>query len=103
MKKKAMDNYKSKFPEKQLAKNKSFRIDRLSDHLHHWSYNEEHYKDIIHISEKDHNRLHRFLTYDQEHFMYRVAVDNETFRQGELLDSKNRHLKFLEWTKTQPY
>ena len=45
-----IENYKNKYPEKYLAKNKSQRLPcKKGNQLHHWSYNEEHYKDVIEI------------------------------------------------------
>jgi arylamine N-acetyltransferase len=83
MKKKAMDKYKARFPEKILAKNKmsGLKAKIKGNHLHHWSYNEEHYRDVIELEESDHNLIHRLTTYDQERKMYRT-------QDGVLLDSK---------------
>ena len=57
---------------------------------HHWSYNEEHYVDIIWLSRKDHMKGHRFIVYDQERMMYRRYDTNE------LLDTKERHELFIK-------
>ncbi len=48
-KKEQMERYKNKFPEKVIAKSKSGKIKAAikGNHLHHWSYNEGHYKDVI--------------------------------------------------------
>ena len=90
--KKAMHKYKTKFPEKAKAKNASQRIYcEIGHHNHHWSYNEEHYKDVIPLHHKVHLKIHRFIEYDQEFFMYR-RYDN-----GELLDTKQKHLDFILW------
>ena len=94
----AMKRYKAKYPEKYKAKNSSQRLNKEGMHFHHWSYNEIHWKCGIDITEKDHNRLHRFLIYDSEQFMYRCAVSLSNFKQGELLDTKERHLSFLNET-----
>lgn len=86
-------NYRSKYPEKYKATNSVQKIDCPKGyHKHHWSYNEEHYKDIIILSELDHNKLHRFCTYDQECKMYRTL-------EGNLLDTKEKHLKHFESIK----
>ena len=92
MKKKAMDKYRTKFPEKVKARNKStcLKAKIKGNHLHHWSYNENHCKDVIEISEKDHNTIHRYLKYDQEFFMYRDFM-------GVLLDTKEAHVKFIKY------
>jgi len=89
VKKKSMGNYKNKYPEKLLASNHSQRLKKINpkNHLHHWSYNEEHFKDCIELSEKEHNKLHRYMTYDQGFKMYR---DNN----GNLLDTKQRHIDY---------
>jgi hypothetical protein len=91
-KKRDMDCYKNKFPEKIKAK---FVIGNslksVKGNLHHWSYNEIHYKDVIDLTIKEHNKAHRFLIYDQERFMYR------RYDTMELLDTKEKHLEFINW------
>src|SRR5207245_2376213 len=32
-------------------------------HLHHWSYNPEHYEDVIPVLAKYHKKLHAFMVY----------------------------------------
>lgn len=90
-KKIAMDNYKEKYPEKILAKNYSGHLkpEVKGNHLHHWSYNKEHYKDIIELKPKDHYTIHRYIIYDQERMMYRR---NDSMV---LLDTKERHLEYI--------
>ena len=90
-KKNEVNKYRSKYPEKYKAKNASQYISSNKGHNHHWSYNEEHYKDVIDISEKDHAKAHRFIVYDQERMMYR-RIDNM-----ELLDTKEKHIEWIEW------
>lgn len=88
-KKKATINSRSKYPEKYIAKNTTQRMPRKQGyHLHHWSYNKEHYKDVIELSVKDHNTAHRFIIYDQERMMYRTL-------SGVLLDTKESHLEYI--------
>lgn len=66
-------------------------------HWHHWSYLKEHHKDVIRLEAKNHRKAHRFLIYDQEHFMYRR---NDTM---ELLDTRERHEAFImEMIATKP-
>jgi len=90
-KKEAMIRHREKYPEKHKAKNATQRLPKKDGHhLHHWSYNEEHYKDVIELSIKEHFTLHRFIIYDQERMMYR-RVDTM-----ELLDSKEKHKNFLK-------
>ena len=90
MKKKAMDNYYNKFPENNKARNKSKKVFKLikSNENHHWSYKEEHWNDVIELSVKDHNTIHRYMKYDQEFFMYRTV-------EGLLLDTRLQHEGFI--------
>jgi hypothetical protein len=83
--------YRKDFPEKYKAQIKSAKIEVLLGNRHHWSYNEEHYLDIIDISFKDHKKAHRFIIYDRERMMYR-RIDN-----NELLDTKEKHLEWIMW------
>lgn len=93
LKKKHMTRYKEKYPEKNKAKGRVQRSSLLEKgyNLHHWSYNEEHYEDVIKLTIKEHNKAHRFLIYDEDSFMYR------RFDTGELLDSKEKHEVFIKW------
>jgi hypothetical protein len=90
-KKKIIKKYQQKFPEKALARKYTeiflTKIDGY--HLHHWSYNQEDWLDVIQLEIKNHYFLHRYLIYDQERMMYR-GLDNI------LLDSKGKHLKYYE-------
>ena len=88
----AIKKHREKYPEKYFAKNTSSRINTKikGNHLHHWSYNQEHYKDVIELSVKEHNKLHRFVIYDQERMMYRKL-------DGELLDTKEKHLAYCDY------
>ena len=90
-KKISMDKYRAKYPEKTKAKASSKRVPKLntSNHHHHWSYNKEHWKDVIELSVKDHNTIHRHMKYDQEFFMYRTV-------EGVLLDTKLQHQGFID-------
>ena len=88
-KKSAIKRYNDNNPEKLKAKGFSQNIKRnKGNNLHHWSYNNEHFKDIIELSVKDHNTLHRFLKYDKKTFMYKSL-------EGELLDTKEKHLSYI--------
>lgn len=87
-KKKAMYKYKEKYPEKQIARSNSQHVlVRKGFNNHHWSYNEEHWKDIIQLSIADHALAHRNMIYDQERMMYRK-------RDGELIDTKEAAITF---------
>lgn len=98
-KKKHMLKYNSLYPEKYKAKNSSQRISCPKGfHRHHWSYNEEHWKDVIILESKEHSDLHRFIEYDKS-FYYRTAIKIGKFKKGELLDTREKHLEFLEIIK----
>lgn len=82
-------NYRLIYPEKYKAKNYSQRIPvKSGNHRHHWSYNEEHYKDIIELSVAEHAKAHRYIKYDQERMMYRTL-------EGVLLDTKEAHISYI--------
>lgn len=88
-KKRIMKLYREKYPEKYLAKNVSQRIitpDGLEKH--HWSYNKEHFKDVIFLSKNAHMAAHRYMIYDQERMMYRDL-------DGKLLDTKESHENYI--------
>lgn len=89
-KKKYMDNWYNKFPEKLRARIAASKMkpNIKGNHLHHWSYNDEHFKDTIEISKANHYKAHRFLIYDQERMMYRTI-------DGVLLDTKQSHMEYI--------
>jgi hypothetical protein len=89
-KKEIIKKWRDKYPEKKAAKNASQRIAKIdkSNHLHHWSYNKEHYKDVIELTPKYHAKAHRFIIYDQERMMYRTT-------DGVLLDTKQNHSMYI--------
>lgn len=89
--KKRNERYAIKYPEKIEAKNKSVKLVKPFEgaEKHHWSYNEEHYKDVIWLSKKHHMKAHRFIIYDQEQMMYR-RYDNNI-----LLNTKQLHEDFI--------
>lgn len=88
-----MHKYYEKFPEKYAAKIKACEIKNPEGlEKHHWSYKDENLLDVIFMNLADHNLLHRFMIYDQERLMYRKA-------NGQLLDSKESHVEFLEEIK----
>jgi hypothetical protein len=85
--------YNEKYPEKRIAKNRTTHIKKNSgEHIHHWSYNESHYKDILILPSREHMKLHRYMIYDQERMMYRTT-------EGILLDTKESHVKYYESLK----
>ena len=85
---------RQKYPEKYLASKYTeiflTKIDGIN--LHHWSYNQEDWLDVIELNIKDHHFLHRYIIYDQERMMYR-RID------GILLDSKEKHLEYFKECK----
>jgi hypothetical protein len=87
-KRKAQLSYKAKYPEKVRAKSAIGKMKSSLEHMHHWSYNKEHYKDVIDLTIKDHLKAHRFIIYDQERMMYRRL-------DGILLDTKEKHLEYI--------
>jgi len=92
MKKETIGRWVQKFPEKMEAKKiMGKKIKSEKGNLHHWSYNKEHYLDVIDLTIREHSKAHRFLIYDQERMMYR-RIDN-----NELLNTKERHLEWIMW------
>lgn len=93
-KKEIVRRYNQKFPEKALATKYTeiFLIKNDGKHLHHWSYNQEHWLDIIELEMKWHYFIHRYIIYDQERMMYRNL-------EGVLLDTKQKHLDYYEYCK----
>jgi len=90
-KKETMEKYWKKYPEKAKAKNKTRNLKKndKKKEFHHWSYNNEHLKDIIELSKKDHKYVHRYLKYDQQRKMYRNNY-------GLILNTKEKHIMFIE-------
>jgi len=87
-------NYFEKYPEKREAKAACKRMAKEGFHLHHWSYNKEHLKDVIYLEPKNHMFLHRYIVYDIERFMYRCSRNIGRFYQNDLLDTKEAHLEY---------
>lgn len=59
---------------------------------HHWSYNEEHWLDVICLRVSYHRTLHCHMEYDAETRFFRTP-------NGHLLDTKRKHLRwaFAVW------
>jgi hypothetical protein len=99
-KKKSMTfRYKERYPEKDRCRNFLTGLRKLlatpkTHDLHHWCYAEGFEKDVIQLLKEEHYFLHRHLTYDQESMMYRT-------KSGELLDTKEKHLAFIESIRPQ--
>ncbi len=87
---KITNTYRRKFPEKYMAaKYTEIYLTKIHGfHLHHWSYNQEDWLDVIQLSIKDHNFVHRYIIYDTELMMYKT-------KDGELLDSKEKHHNYI--------
>ena len=83
--------FNNKYPEKKMAHQHTNHIKPKieGNHLHHWSYNKEHYKDVIELSKQQHSSSHRYIKYDQERKMYR-GLD------GILLDTKESHIEYIQ-------
>lgn len=90
-KKECNERYMKKYPEKYIACISSRKISppNKGEERHHWSYNEEHYEDLIFLNKKNHMKAHRFIVYDQERMMYRRCDNNI------LLDTKEKHYEFI--------
>jgi hypothetical protein len=90
-KKVIIQRYKEKNPEIIQAKNAANTLPKCEKGIekHHWSYNKEHYKDVILLPIKQHNTVHRFLSYDKACFMYRTL-------KGNLLDTKQKHENYIK-------
>lgn len=90
-KREIIKKHHQKYPEKALASKYTeiFLTKTPGFNLHHWSYNQEDWLDIIELSIKEHGFIHRFIKYDQERMMYRDL-------DGILLDTKERHMKYFE-------
>jgi len=84
------------FPEKVQAYS-------LSQHIlcpegyqrHHWSYREEHAKDVILLPQEDHYRLHQYIVYDQSEKLYRT-------REGVLLRTREEHEAYAQSVLSSP-
>lgn len=96
-KKLATYRHKEKYPEKFKARILCQKMNPVTEgnHLHHWSYREEYAKDVIELDPKTHAFLHRYINYDQEKMMYRVSSNLNGWYFGELLDTKEKHKRFL--------
>lgn len=86
-------NYYEKYPEKRLAKEAASKMCRFPGfNNHHWSYNEEHYKDLITIPEELHYKLHRYMVYSPNDKKY-------VTKEGTLLETRELHEKYIEVIK----
>lgn len=83
----------AKYPEKADARRSSGKMKKpfAEAEKHHWSYNSEHFKDVVWLTKRQHKKAHRFLIYDQDRKMYR------RFDNNELLDNKMKHEYFIKY------
>jgi hypothetical protein len=81
--------YRIKYPEKYKAVTKSQRIKLNAHETHHWSYKPENAKDVIFLTNKDHNKLHRYLEYNKELMCYNT-------KNGWILDTREKHIEIIE-------
>ncbi len=93
-KREATRRYRQKFPEKYMAAKYTeiFLIKTPGMNLHHWSYDQNNWLDVLELTIKDHNLLHRHLIYIQETMMF-------TDLDGRVLEKKEDHLEYLEKIK----
>jgi hypothetical protein len=87
-KKKAIDRYIKKYPEKIKCKNRCKLKAEKGNNLHHWNYNLDYAESVIELSIKDHNKVHRFIKYCNETFMYKDL-------NGLLLNTKEKHIEYM--------
>lgn len=80
------ENRKKRYPEKEAARGRAEY--KSGFHAHHWSYKEQHKKDVIFMKPDEHYTLHRFLTYLPEQMIYQT-------RKGEILDTREKHEAFI--------
>lgn len=85
--------YTSKYPEKYKAHSAIRCLNKeIGYNLHHWSYNEKDWLDIIKLLINDHYLLHQNIIYDSFLKLYRSL-------SGKLLDSKQSHIDLLKKLK----
>jgi len=82
--------FSDRFPEKLKANSMSQGMKKPFDDAekHHWSYNDEHWRDVIWLSMRDHRFIHRFLVYDQKQKLYCTV-------NGSILNSRGSHEKYI--------
>ena len=86
-------NHNRLFPEQHSIRTFCKRLPKIPGmHNHHWSYREEHCRDIIRLPTLQHGLVHRFTIYDQEQRMYRRM-------DGSLIDSREAALSYYATLK----
>jgi len=90
LRKLTLKKFEQKFPEKRKAGSKTRKFPQIKGfEYHHWSYNEEHFSCVFHVSIKDHNKIHQYIEYDRNFKMYRLKSDNS------LLDTREKHKNYI--------
>ena len=80
-----------RYPEQGAARNATRKLGKKKGFSwHHWSYHKQHHLDVIKLDDDTHRKAHRFMIYDPEQMMFRVALT------GELLDTKERHEEYIK-------
>lgn len=85
----ARKKYDEKYPEKKKA-----RIAAMFIHVgnncvrHHWSFQPNHFRNIIELEKKHLNFVRCHLVYDQLNLCYRTL-------NGDLLDSRDKHERYI--------
>lgn len=91
-KKETMDGYKRRYPEKINAQRATKSLEKTKgNELHHWSYNNQHWKDVIELDSKIHAMIHCYMVYDQERMMYRRTDSMQ------LLYSREVHQEYINY------
>lgn len=94
---KVMKEHKERYPEKFKARAKSQGLHKTKgNELHHWNYNEDYTKDVFELDVSGHGKLHRFLVYDPELYIYNKL-------DGTPLDTKEKHRSLIEELNIQIY
>lgn len=67
-------NYERKWIDQDLKKSASRKVQHLKvkpgHQKHHWSYNQEHWTDIIEVTITQHAKIHRYTVYSPQTRMY---------------------------------
>lgn len=89
-KREQIKRYNRKYPEKALARKycEIFLDFKKGIELHHWSYNQKDWLDIIELEMTIHHKIHRFIKYNQENMYYETL-------EGEILNTKEKHIDYI--------
>lgn len=100
MRAKVDKEFKTRYPEKALAKGK-FQYYRRKHNIispggynwHHWSYDIKYFNDVLLFPQWFHREIHKHMAYNQEHKCYGAKAWG-------LLDTKEKHMMFLTLVKS---